>query len=231
MKKLFKGVLLFTILSTIVLMGCTAGEAVYIQSDETLSIQSDTTLDVAVDGSVNSVLVNADGDTITVDSNTRTLVNIDYEHHMVHQGKMFTVIEVTDLGNGAVRDILIVTPDTTEWAHMVWEVEHELETMVQFYCGATYSDNGTAISSFNRNSNSNNTATTLIYHTPTITDVGELIATIQQGDGKKAGGGDRVSNEYVLRQNCAFLIRITNSTTSQNLVAMKLNWYELIDNN
>ena len=172
------------------------------------------------------MVVDSDGNIITIDRATRAVATIEWEHYQIHAGNTFTVLEVTDLGNGAVRDILGVTPDTTEWAHLVWEIEHELETSIQFYQDTTYSDNGTAISSINRNGNSTNIATTLVYHSPTITNVGTLIGTIQQGSGKKAGGSDRLANEFILKQNTAYLIRITNLTANNNLIFMKLNWYE-----
>ncbi len=156
------------------------------------------------------------------------LIAIEYEHNQIHDGNMFTILEVTDLTNGAVHDLLVITPDTPKWAHLVWEIEHELETSIKFYRDTTYSAIGTEVTSFNRNGNSGNTATTKVYHTPTVTDVGTLIATIQQGDGKKAGGADRLSNEFTLKQNTVYLVRITNLTASNNLIAVKFNWYERI---
>ncbi len=171
-------------------------------------------------------VVDTDGDIITIDEATRAIVSIEWEHYQIHAGNTFTILEVTDLGNGAVRDILVVSPDTAEWAHLVWEIEHELETSIQFYRGTTYTDNGTAIVAFNRNGNSTNVATTLVYHTPTITNVGTLTGAIQQGSGKKAGGSDRLANEFILKQDTAYLIRITNLTANNNLIFMKLNWYE-----
>lgn len=166
---------------------------------------------------------------LVLDRASGILSTIEYEHQRIHEGEMFTVLEVTDLGNGATRDILVVSPDTVKWTHIVWEIEHELETTIQFYQGTTYSAIGTAVSSYNRNGNSNNVATTLVYHTPTITDVGTLIGTIQQGDGKKAGGSDRLSNEFILKRNCAYLVRVTNLTASNNLIFTKLNWYEQVN--
>ena len=176
------------------------------------------------------MVVDSDGDIITIDENTRAIATIEYEHYQIHAGNTFTVLEVTDLGNMAIRDILVVSPDTTQWAHLVWEIEHELETSIHFYRDTTYTDNGTPISSFNRNGNSTNTATTLVYHTPTITDVGTLKGTIQQGAGKKAGGSDRLANEFILKQNTTYLIRISNLTVNNNLIFMKLNWYEHTNN-
>ena len=190
--------------------GCTAEEPGY----------------VIVSGNPEVMVVDSDGDIVTIDEATRAIVTIEYEHYQIHAGNTFTVLEVTDLGNGAVRDILVVSPATTEWAHLVWEIEHELETKIQFYRDTTYTDSGTAITSFNRNGNSSNVATTLVYHSPTITNVGTLVGTIQQGDGKKAGGSDRLANEFILKQNAAYLIRITNLTVNNDLIFMKLNWYE-----
>ena len=180
-----------------------------------------------MDGSLDVVVVDEDGDPISIDENTRAIATIEWEHYQVHAGNTFTVLEVTDLGNMAVRDILVVSPDTTKWAHVVWEIEHELETLIQFYRDTIYTDNGTPITAFNRDGNSSNTATTLVYHTPTITNVGTLVGTIQQGNGKKAGGSDRLANEFILKQNCAYLIRISNLTVNNDLIFMKLNWYEL----
>ena len=162
------------------------------------------------------------------DAMSGKLVAIEYEHSQIHEGIMFTILEVTDLTNGATRDLFVISPDTTKWTHLVWEIEHELETTIQFYLGTTYSAIGTEITSFNRNGNSGNVATTKVYHTPTITDVGTLIGTIQQGDGKKAGGSDRLSNEFMLKQGAVYLVRITNATASNNLISVKLNWYERV---
>ena len=162
----------------------------------------------------------------TTDVITGSITSLENTHHEIHEGNMFTVLNVTDLGNGAVLDILIVTPDTEKWAHMVWEIEHELEALIQFYQSTTYSDIGTPLPSLNRNGNSSNISTTLAYHTPTITNVGILIGTIQQGSDKKAGGSDREIYEFILQQNCVYLLRITNLTASDNLIFTRLSWYE-----
>ncbi len=192
------------LLTTVLLTGCTAYDAGYAK------------------------IVDANNNVITVDESTRAIVFIDQEHHELHEGNYFTILCIDDLGNAEVYDMLIVAPDTTEWAHLVWEIEHELETLIQFYRDATYSDIGIIEPSFNRNGNSDNTATTLVYRDATITDVGTLVGTIQQGAGKKAGGSDRQSNEFILKQDTVYLIRITNLTANDNLVFIKLNWYERV---
>lgn len=217
MKKLIVALSLIVLLCSMLLVSCFPDEAGYIRADPSEFFN------------IGLATGNTTYQVPRMDSATWSIVTIEYEHFQIHEGTYYTVLEVTDLGNGAVRDIIVVTPDTTEWAHLVWEIEHELETSIQFYRDTLYSDNGTAIQSFNRNGNSTNNSTTLVYHTPTITNVGTLIATIQQGDGKKAGGSDRLSNEFILKQNTAYLIRITNLTVNNNLIFMKLNWYEQVN--
>ncbi len=211
--------LLIGIFSSLFIIGCSAQEAIH------------TELDAASDDAQVVIRGRTGDDTYQVpriDPVTQALILISYGHHQLHAGNMFTVFEVNDLGNGANRTLLIVTPDTTRWAHLVWEFEHELEATIDFYKDSIYIAPGTIVPSFNRNGNSTNVATTLVYHSPTLLDAGMLIATIQQGDGKKAGGSDRVANEFILEQNTAYLIRITNNTASNNLASMKLNWYEHI---
>ena len=208
---------LISILLSIVLLlsGCTVQDPGFVVTNSDSKVQ----------------IVDSDGDNVLVDTVSRAIVTIEFEHGKIHEGDTFTILEVTDLGNGAIRDILVVTPNTTKWAHLVWEIEHELETSIQFYIGTLYTDNGTAIIAFNRNGNSDTIATTLTYHTPTITNVGTLIGIIQQGDGRRAGGSDRLSNEFILKQNTAYLIRITNLTANNNLISLKLNGYETISFN
>lgn len=202
--------LLLLALLAIPMWGCTAEDPGY----------------TAIVGNPEVKIVDTNGDIVTIDEVTGAFTILEYEHHELHEGNMFTVLAVVDLGNAEVYDTLVVAPDTTRWAHLVWEIEHELETQILFYRDTTYSDNGTEVASYNRNGNSTVNATTLVYHTPTVTNVGTLIATIQQGDGKKAGGSDRESNEFILKQNTAYLVRITNLTANNNLIFIKLNWYE-----
>ncbi len=173
-----------------------------------------------------NVLVNDDGDSLSVDTATNAVVTADVSRNMLNNGYMFTVMESTDLSNSAIRNILVVTPDTDTWAHLFWTVAHELEAKVEFYADTAYSANGTEISSFNRDGNVSANATTLVFHTPTITDAGTLVATAHQGGGQKAGGGDHEASEFILKQGSAYLLRITNATTSDNLIYMKLAWYE-----
>lgn len=161
-----------------------------------------------------------------IDESTHAWKVIEYEHAEIHSGDSYHTFSVVDLGNGANRTLLFVTPDTTKWAHLLWEIDHELEASIDFYEDSTYSNNGTAITVYNRDRNSDNTNGMLVYHTPTQTAFGTMIEMSHQGSGKKAGGDVRSINEWVLAQDTAYLLVVKNQTANDNVVSIHINWYE-----
>lgn len=165
---------------------------------------------------------------VRLDEVTGYLTFIDVFHHHTHAGEAFISGDLIDLGNGAIRDILIVTPNTTYWAHMFITITTESETDLKVYEGTTASNNGTAITAFNKDRNSTSVATTLIFHTPTVApgSEGVMLPPMHWGSGKGVGGGERSSEEWVLKQNTKYLLRITNATTSANQTNTILRWYE-----
>lgn len=163
---------------------------------------------------------------LRVDSATGALNVIDYAHHEIHGGSSFTADYTVELGNGATIDILVITPNTTKWAHMEYNLLCELETELKIYEGVTTSNDGTGLTEFNRNRNSATAATTVVSHTPTVTNTGTLIRTKHFGTGKTSGGEAREIGEFILKQNTKYLYRITNATTSNNYISFILNWYE-----
>ena len=164
----------------------------------------------------------------SVDSATNALNTITYEHHEIHAGSSFTANYTVELGNGAVIDILVVTPNTTKWAHMVYSLICELETDFKFYEGPTTTNDGTGLTEFNRDRNSSTAATTVVSHTPTIAGgaEGTLIRQKHFGSGKADGAEGHDVHEFILKQNTKYLFRITNGTASNNWISFILNWYE-----
>lgn len=162
-----------------------------------------------------------------LDETTKALVTIDTSHHEVHEGDMFVYCEVNDITNGAVRDILFVTP-ATKSCHLVINVVSEAEADFKFYESTTASNNGTGVTAYNRKRTSTNTATALVYHTPTVAggSEGTLLCMKHWGSGKSNGGEDRSANEWILKASTKHLIRVTNATASNNQIAIELEWYE-----
>jgi len=161
-----------------------------------------------------------------IDVTTGAVKSITYEHHEIHSGSHFFTGNYTTLGNGAVYDIIFVTPDSLKYSHMIFELTTEAEAMFNYYEGITTSSDGTLLTGFDRNRITDNTSGTLFYHTPTITDLGDELGAGIFGSGKSQGGGLRDSNEIVLAPNTKYLIRVTNNTVSSNWYDWQFDWYE-----
>jgi hypothetical protein len=151
----------------------------------------------------------------------------DYKDYLF-TGYQFTYSEVTDLGSGAVRDVLIVTPNTILWAYLSITVQTESEGDMKFYEAPTTSNDGTACTEVNRNRNSAIAATSVVTHTPTIAggSEGTLLASKHWGSGKGSGGGNIPAEQWLLKANTKYLLRITNATTSANQTNIILDWHE-----
>jgi len=158
---------------------------------------------------------------------TYALVTADHRDFLF-TGYQFTYSEVTDLGSAAVRDVLFVTPNTLLWAYLSVTVQTEAEADYKLYEGPTTTGDGTACTEHNKNRGSAITATSVVTHTPTIAggSEGTLLATKHWGAGKGSGGGSVPAEEWLLKANTKYLIRVTNATTSANQVNIILDWAE-----
>ena len=183
-------------------------------------------LDVLLDEDSKTQVVDSDGDIITIDEITGAITTVDFAHHELHEGDLYSYCEVTDLGNGASRNILIRTISTTKIAHIFLVVQTELETGLFLYEDTIVSNNGTDVVEQNRNRNSANTATIVVSHTPTVSNDGTLLCVKHWGSGRGAGGGDRSENEWLLKTGANYLLRVTNATANNNQVSIELIWYE-----
>jgi len=151
---------------------------------------------------------------------------IDYAHCEIHDGESFTASYKADIGNGANLDLLIVTPNTDIRAHFTYEIDVEAETDVLLYENVTATA-GDAIVEYNRDRNSATAATVVVTSSPSAITAGTtLIRSYHLGTGKSFGGGSRDVHEFILKKNTKYLFRLTNATTSNNYMAVKLDWYE-----
>jgi hypothetical protein len=175
---------------------------------------------------LNTTLFESAGGEFKQDLTTGAFTTISYDHHEIHSGSHFFTGNYTDLANGQVYDILIVTPNTLKYSHMIFELRTEAEAMFGYYEATTTSANGTAMTVFDRNRVTANTAGTTFFHTPTVTSVGTLLGSGIFGSGNKQGGGLRDSNEFILKPNSKYLVRVTNNTALANWYDWQFDWYE-----
>ena len=170
---------------------------------------------------------------LQVDDSTHSVQTITYAHHEVHSGSSYFVTDIRALNDAATFSYLIECPDTTSWAHILFKIEGSFDTKIEIY-EATTKTAGTAMTEWNRNRNSANTAGVVVTHTPGGAGNGNLMWTSRFGNDSGpagrggSGGGTRGNNEFVLKQNTDYLVIITSYTDNNN-VAVEFDWYEHTD--
>lgn len=162
-----------------------------------------------------------------------SLITITPEHHEIHCGDSYEMTHSIDLTNGQIYNILIIVPNATGsgqtqklW-HFKGEIDTEAEALIEFFEAPTYSAAGTGLTSVNRNRQLAATYTDYlgITYTPTLTGDGTRIFVKRIGSGKVSGGSASRSDEFVLKNNTAYLLRVTNATTGANWCNFDLNYY------
>jgi hypothetical protein len=162
-----------------------------------------------------------------------SIITISPEHHEIHCGDSYEMTHSIDLTNGQIYNVLIIVPNATGTgqAQKLWhfkgEVDTEAEALIEFFEAPTYSAAGTGLTSVNRNRQLAATYTDSlgITHTPTLTGDGTRIYVKRIGSGKTSGGSASRSDEFVLKNNTAYLLRVTNATTTANWCNFDLNYY------
>lgn len=174
------------------------------------------------------------------DDGSGALQSITFAHHKLHDGDAYSVDDVITLGDGGVREILIITPNTTKWAHMVFSAATALKGQAELFEGAQPGYiAANAIPIYNRNRNSSNTSGLLVCHTPgnnsSSSSSGEAGVEVRLafqawgavglGNNPGHGGGDRGTVEWMLKQDETYLVRVT-SQAATNVCSIHLDWYE-----
>jgi hypothetical protein len=186
---------------------------------------SGVTIDIS--GSTGQNGSNLDVSLDQVERTTNSVKTITYAHAALHDGEHYSIKGTEELVKNTSKEILIVTPNTTKWAHTTIQVESlDSAVVVTLFEGTTTSADGTGITARNRNRNVADDNTTLYYAAPTITDDGTAIYTYRLGSGKTVGGGARDSEEIVLKQNTKYLLRITEPNVANTNINWVFDWYE-----
>lgn len=162
------------------------------------------------------------------DLSTHALDVVSHEHRKIHAGKHFFVASYDTLTNAAVLDFAFTTPNTTEWSHMVFELEGTGALSMQIYEGSDFDADGTAVTPINGNRNSSNTSTLGLQTDPTVNAAGTEIYYQYRGANRSAGILIR-DNEIIMKQNTKYLFRLTNQTAVNNIISWDFEWYEHVN--
>jgi hypothetical protein len=189
---------------------------------ESLTTKSRFVTQVQKNNAGNYVVAGADAPSIMVDVN----------HQRNHDGRAFFAYKMypvsAKLAAGASIDIAMAAPAGV-YPHITIETLCLGDAELYIYEGSTTSG-GTPFTPISRNRNyavSNPSQVAMVF-APTVTAVGtELDGQIVPGGvGKKAGGGDAGSLEYVLKPLTTYLFRLTNVNGVAHAAHLALEWYE-----
>lgn len=160
---------------------------------------------------------------------------IDTNHAQIHDGNAYSLGEVFTIAAGATVDVTVYVPAGSYVHHQATDLSTDGGNTVTatLYEGATVTaETGTAITPINRRRLATPDASLLtIKQGTTVTATG--IQIDQWYFPKAADKGVMISisksdsNEWVLKQDCTYLFRISNTGASTAaVVSMRPFWYE-----
>jgi hypothetical protein len=152
---------------------------------------------------------------------------IDIVHQKIHEGKHYTVTFATTINAAQNADVLIVTPDEPH-LHSIAGIFADNSGTVFFYENTVTSNNGTPLNINNNNRNSSNISSANAFHTPTVTNAGDILQGGLLGGSSpslKIGGSEAQRFEWELKSNTKNLFRFTANNNS-TLVIWNIFFYE-----
>lgn len=170
------------------------------------------------DGNISPLQINGD---------TKALLTIDAAHGEIHKGHGFTHSAKHTVADEANLDTLFINPAGNE-AHLRYLVVSSAAPVdILLFEGTTVSDNGTPEVVFNNDRNSNITNNMTLFEGPTVTDTGTQIEfNLIAGERKVGGTGESPVIEWELKEDTKYLLRATNNSGAEAIIAHTIFWYE-----
>lgn len=160
-----------------------------------------------------------------------SLMVIAYEHHEVHEGKMFFASykspDGSDVADNATVRIQILTGARS--CHLTFVCAAGGDAEESFYEGIT-STGGTALAAHNMNRRGTMTPSATPSLNPTVSAFGvrlenELLPG-GTGGANTPGGVARPGTEWILKTNTKYLVEITNRAGNAQPISIAVEWYE-----
>lgn len=171
------------------------------------------------------------GQQLQQDQISKSIRVIQSAHGAIHSGELFEMTDVTLGVNVATpKRYLLVTPNTSTRIHVALLVESEPGITIEFFEDTIVTANGTELGEINHNRISTNVAELSVFEDPTVTTDGTILFTFRSGT--STGGariGDRIQeeDEYVLKQNTNYQVKITPISNGTNITT-DISWYEVV---
>jgi len=169
-------------------------------------------------------------DGILRDGSTGDVVFIDHAHHEIHEGDSFFVTDIaTGVNNAAPKVYIATTPNTTKYAHILYELWSSAAGLWELYENPTITLAGSAMTEFNHDRNSGTAATVAWTEDATIGAAGTLLMAWRTG-GTGLGntglaGATTRGDELILKKNEDYLLRFTPDGNGVTCIVYS-TWYE-----
>jgi len=170
-----------------------------------------------------------DGNQLLNGSDAPVIV-VDVNHQRLHEGRAFFASHIINNGstlpNGSsINFVFAAGPGTT--MHLTYGGACGGDAEILLYEGTT-STGGTSYTPLKRNRTSSTISNVAMVLNPTVNTTGTLIySDLIIGGGKtKTGGGDTTSLEFVLLPLTNYMVRLTNTSGSNQVAVLTLEWYE-----
>ena len=158
------------------------------------------------------------------------LIMVDVNHQRNHDGRAWFAYkmnpESAPLASASSIDIVMASASGV-FPHLTVDALCLGNAEFYIYENAV-ATGGTAFTPISRNRNYTTSSQVAMIINPTVTSLGtELDAQLLPGgSGKKSGGGDAHSLEYVLKPLTNYLFRLTNVNGTAHAAHLALEWYE-----
>jgi hypothetical protein len=170
------------------------------------------------------------------DTTTGAFKTIDYPHAEIHSGDAYYLSYTATVADGSDIEIRFSSANTTKWPHVIFNISGTSETDVDLYETTSLTHvSGNALTPVNRNRNSSETSGMTFCHTPAGsgdgTKIDGVIFGLDTGGGatrRLAGGSASSRSELILKQNTAYLLRVTSGTDG-NRISINFDWYEHVN--
>jgi len=167
---------------------------------------------------------------ILLDTKLKVPIMITVPHRMIHEGKSFIVSQrFESLADNGLAWLRILVGANKE-LHATISVSAQGLGRFKISEGTTYTDNGTAVTIFDKNRTTANTSDALAYHTPTVDTFGPILneSIFQGGTKQRAIGSVRTNGEeWIFKKSTDYIIRFQNIGGADMSVSIEIEFYEV----
>lgn len=165
-----------------------------------------------------------------VDPFAEGLVTIDTVHSRIHQGIFYTAnaLDLTLADNASITFLIRTADNQGAHANPLGIAGGDAE--LTFFEAPTVTGAGTPLSTINKNRFSSNEAKTLVFLTPSLSadglELDDHLIVGGVGPVQSVGGSGGFENEWILKTDTEYVLRITNRSGAPQPVHLQLDFYE-----